>query len=147
MFNSLKSIINNGGYQLDSLKNRLENLAAYGDITPEQKEELLNAARVKADPAQEIDARKLLLEHERRIRALEALLAQGGEGGGTGEVTLHKEYVVGTPTTNGDKWSWKGVNYTIGNVPEGSVCVWSPEGYPAYWIKDAVQPETAGAEA
>lgn len=143
MFNSLKNIINNGGFQLDGMKTRLENLAAHGDITPEQKEELLNDARTKADAANEIDVRKLLIEHENRIRALEARLAEGGEaeGGETGAVKLYDEYVVGTPTTNGDHWSWGGVNYTVANVPEGHVCVWSPEGYPAYWIKDAVQPE------
>lgn len=143
MFNSLKIIINSGSFQLDSMKTRLENLAAHGDITPEQKEQLLGMARVKADAANEIDVRKLLLEHENRIRALEARLAESGEteGGETGEVTLYPEYVVGTPTVNGDHWSWNGVNYTVANVPEGHVCVWSPEGYPAYWIKDSVQPE------
>lgn len=143
MFNSLRNIINNGGYQLDSMKTRLENLAAHGDITPEQKDVLLGAARAKADPAQEIDVRKLLLDHENRIRELEARLAEGGEteGGEADEVTLHPEYVVGTPTYNGDKWSWNGVNYTVANVPEGHVCVWSPEGYPAYWVRDAVQPK------
>lgn len=142
MFNRLKTIINNGEYQLDNMRTRLENLAAHGDITPQQKEELLNDARAKADAANEIDVRKLLLEHENRIRALEERLADSGEteGGETGEVTLHKPYVVGTPTTNGAKWSWNGVNYTVGNVPEGHFCVWSPDDYPAYWIKDAVQP-------
>ncbi len=142
MFNSLKNIINNGNFQLDTMKTRLENLAAHGDITPEQKEQLLGMARAHADAANEIDVRKLLLDHEARLRALEARLAEGGETeGGETEVTLYPEYVVGTPTNNGDHWSWNGVNYTVANVPEGHVCVWSPEGYPAYWIRDAVQPE------
>ena len=142
MFNSLKNIINGGNFQLDTMKTRLENLAAHGDITPEQKEELLNTARSNADAANEIDVRKLLLEHEARLRVLEARLAEGGETeGGETEVALYPEYVVGTPTNNGDHWSWGGVNYTVANVPDGHVCVWSPEGYPAYWIRDAVQPE------
>lgn len=142
MFNALKNIIHNGSFQLDQMKTRLENLAAHGDITAEQKEELLNDARINADAANEIDVRKMILDHENRIRALEARLAEGGEsaGGETGEVKLYTPYTVGTPTTNGDHWSWDGVNYTVGNVPEGHVCVWSPEGYPAYWIKDEKQP-------
>lgn len=141
MYSSLKNIINSGNYQLDTMKTRLENLAAHGDITPEQKDELLTAARAKADAANEIDVRKLLLDHDARLRRLEALLADGGEtGGDSGEVTLSPEYVVGTPTNNGDHWSWGGVNYTVANVPEDAVCVWSPEGYPQYWVKDTVQP-------
>lgn len=128
MFNSLKNIISNGSFQLDAMKTRLENLAAHGDITPAQKEELLSAARAKADPAQEIDVRKLLLEHAARIRALEEKLGVGG----TPEPEDVPEFVVGKTYYNGDKVMWKGNVYTC-IAPAGAVCVWSPDDYPAYW--------------
>ena len=135
MFNSLKNIINSGSFQLDSMKTRLENLAAHGDITPEQKEELLNDARTKADAANEIDVRKMLLEHANRIRALEAKLGMGDtpetdEDG----AEIVPDFVVGKTYYNGDKVTWKGSVYEC-IAPEGAVCVWSPDDYPTYWQK------------
>lgn len=135
MFNSLKNIINSGSFQLDNMKTRLENLAAHGDITPEQKDELLNAARAKADAANEIDVRKLLLEHEARLRALEATLGmtdtpETDEDG----AEIVPEFVVGKTYYNGDKVTFNGNVYKC-IAPEGAVCVWSPDDYPAYWSK------------
>ena len=42
------------------------------------------------------------------------------------------EFVVGKWHYNGDKCSFGGKNYTC-TAPTGTVCVWSPTDYPAYW--------------
>lgn len=135
MFNSLKNIINSGSFQLDAMKNRLENLAAHGDISPEQKEELLNTARAKADAANEIDVRKMMLKHEARLRALEAKLGmtdtpEADEDG----AEIVPEFVVGKTYYTGDKVTFNGSVYKC-IAPKGDVCVWSPDDYPVYWEK------------
>lgn len=133
MFNSLKNIINSGSFQLDSMKNRLENLTAHGDITPEQKEELLGIARSKADAANEIDVRRMLLEHESRLRALEEKLGMTDKPEtDEGSAQIVPEYAEGKWYYAGDKVTWEGKVYEC-IAPEGVVCVWSPSAYPSYW--------------
>lgn len=44
----------------------------------------------------------------------------------------YPEFVVGKWYYNGDKCSFGGKNYTC-TAPTGTVCVWSPTDYPAYW--------------
>lgn len=141
--NALKAYLDKGTFNLEAERAKLDTLMYSGTITPDECEELKAYAQSKADSGRDIDVNATLLYLLNEVKELRALHAQDGGGGeDTGDkVTLHREYVVGTPANNGDKFSWKGVNYTVANVPDDHVCVWSPEGYPAYWQRDEVQPD------
>ena len=124
-------------FALEDMKERLKNLTAHGDLTPEQRSELERLALENADALNETDKAKMLAEHESRIRALEEKMAQLlGEStepptDENGDTVL-PEYVAGKWYYAGDVVMWNGKAYTC-TAPEGVVCVWSPDDYPAYW--------------
>ena len=72
----------------------------------------------------------MLLEHEQRIRALEAAAPVNPDT--PDDVP---EYQPGKWYYAGDKVKWNGKTYVC-IAPEGVVCVWSPDEHPAYWKRD-----------
>lgn len=60
-----------------------------------------------------------------------AALENGDEGTG-GEGESPEEYVIGKWYYAGDRITYKGAVYQC-IAPNGVVCVWSPDDYPAYW--------------
>ena len=68
---------------------------------------------------------KKLDELEQRVRAVEKK-----ENTGTEETVA--DFVDGKWYYGGDKCVFNGKNYVC-TSPDGVVCVWSPEAYPAYW--------------
>lgn len=126
MYRIIKNVIERGGYDLTDILQKVKTLWANGSITDEQYDELLGLARGRAQTKDSIDIIAMLNDLESRVRALES---------NTQTETPTEEYpefVVGKWYYNGDKCSFSGKNYTC-TAPKGTVCVWSPTDYPAYW--------------
>ena len=122
----IKNVIERGGYDLTAILQKVNTLWANGNITDEQYDELSGLARSGAQPKDSVDIIARLNDLESRVRALE---------NNTQTETPTEEYpefVVGKWYYNGDKCSFSGKNYTC-TAPTGTVCVWAPTDYPAYW--------------
>lgn len=131
MYNVMKEHLSRGGYRLCEAQEKINKLWIMGSLTDEQRDELLDMARGNAAAGNEVDVMAKLAEFEVRIRALE----QGKQDGQNGEAV--GEYPAYTP----GKWYYAGDRVTHGGgayeciAPEGQVCTWSPEEYPAYWTR------------
>ena len=137
MYSIFESVINRGGYKLGDMLDRIKTYAAEGKLTISEMERLEALSREKANVQDGTDMLGMLLEHERRIRALEAYHATTEEPpvDENGDTAID-DYVVGKWYYAGDAVKWNGEAYTC-VAPEGVVCVWNPTEYPAYWEKMA----------
>ncbi len=127
-YNIIKNVIKAGGYDLAAILTRIDTFWAEGSLTDDQRSELRELARAEATPEAGVDYFEKLRELEERIKALE-------EGKTDGSETTIEDFVPGRWYYTGDKCVWNGAVYTC-IAPEGTVCVWSPEEYPAYWTKE-----------
>lgn len=122
LYNAFKNVISKGGYDLTALLKKIDLYNIEGKITDDERTELYAIARGGAKPSDSVDILAKLTELEQRVKAL--------EGKGTEETVA--EYVAGKWYYAGDKCTFEGVAYVC-TAPEGTVCVWSPKEYPAYW--------------
>lgn len=125
MYDTIKSIINNGTYGLNDILNKIDVMWLQSSITEEQKEELTKLARENANISNETDIIAKLQELDERVKALENQEV-------TPQPEEYPEYVVGKWYYKDDKITFNGKKYVC-IAPHGQVCTWSPEGYPAYW--------------
>ena len=139
MYEIIKTVIETGSFELSDIMKKIETQWISGKITDEQRVELIQAAREKANPEKGVNLIEKVAELEKRILALEKQLAPEEtetpeDGTETPEETVetYPEYVVGKWYYNGDKITFNGVKYEC-IAPEGVVCVWNPVDYPAYW--------------
>lgn len=72
MYDFIKSLILSGGYKLDAMERTIERHYVRGDLTEEQRVELLQLAADHADESKEIDVVAVLADLERRIEVLES---------------------------------------------------------------------------
>lgn len=143
---SFEVIINNDNFDLTELTSRINFYHIKGDLTDEDRLELLEAARSKAQDTITIDTRNEILEVWTRITSLENRVTalENAQGGGEGSdeddptpVDEWPEFVQPTGAFNayqvGDKVTYQGTHYTclIAN------CVWAPDIYPAGWQEEA----------
>ncbi len=127
MYQIIKNVIERGGYDLSAILTKIDTLWVNGSLTDEQRTELIGLARSNGDAKYSADVIAKLNDLETRVRALEDT--------GTAEpAEEYPEYVAGKWYYNGDKCSFENENY-ICIAPAGTVCVWSPTEYPAYWQK------------
>lgn len=124
MYDTIKSIINNGTYGLNDILNKIDVMWLQSSITEEQKEELTKLARENANISNETDIIAKFQELDERVKAL--------ENQETPSIEEYPEYVVGKWYYKDDKITFNRKKYVC-IAPEGQVCTWSPEGYPAYW--------------
>ena len=117
-----QSVIKAGGYDLSDLLKKIDRYHIEGKLTDAEKDTLCNEARGHAVATFDVMAK--LLELEDRVRKLETLETPDQEE--------HQEYVPGKWYYAGDKISYGGKNYVC-VAPEGVVCTWNPDEYPAYW--------------
>ena len=127
----INSVISRGGYDLSTVLNRIDTLWAEGKIQDDERDMLTTDARDKAAP--QFDYSATIQDILARLRALEEKVASGETSGDTGDE--YKEYVAGKYYYNGDKILFNGKKYHC-IAPSGTVCVWSPVEYPAYWEMD-----------
>lgn len=117
-----ESVIARGGYDLSDLLKKIDSYHIEGKLTDAEKDELYRKARGEAAP--NVDVMAKLMDLEDRVRKLESAEAP--------EQEAYPEYVVGKWYYAGDKISYGGKNYVCA-APEGAVCTWNPDEYPAYW--------------
>ena len=140
---SFEVIINNDNFDLTELTSRINFYHIKGDLTDEDRLELLEAARSKAQDTITIDTRNEILEVWTRITSLENRVTalENNQGGGGGDEPTPTdewpEFVQSTGAFNayqiGDKVTYQGNHYIclIAN------CVWAPDIYPAGWQEEA----------
>jgi roadblock/LC7 domain-containing protein len=125
MYAIVKNVLNNGGYDLTAMLKKIDTLWVQGKLTDEEFAELTQRAKDGAKVEYSIDVLAKLEELDKRMLAVE-------NGSVKTETEEYPEFVVGKWYYNGDKVSFEGDNYVC-IAPEGTVCVWSPKDYPAYW--------------
>lgn len=132
MFRVFESAMN-APFDLSTMLKTINTHHILGNLSDDERNKLEEVARCKADPAGGLDVMAKLQELDSRVRALEE--AKKSESGETPETdaSAPEEYVPGKWYRNGDRISWKGKVYVCANVPDGHVCTWNPDDYPAYW--------------
>ena len=136
MYDVTKSVIQSGNFELHDILTKIDTLWLQGSLTDEERLELTNMARAKADPAnsyaplqEQIDALAL------RVKALEEATEPTDP---ENPVEEWPEYVQPTGSHDayhtGDKVTYNGEHY-ICIAPDGVAVVWAPDVYPAYWEK------------
>ena len=130
MFEIFKSVITRGGYDLNGILKRIDSYHIEGKLTDAERDQLYALARNKANPSGSMDVLAKLQELDERVRALE----QAGKDNATESDTTEavEEHIGGKWYRTGDQVIFDGKLYTC-VVPDGAVCVWSPDEYPAYW--------------
>lgn len=135
----INAVIERGTYDLRDILAKINRYHIEGAIDDAEREELTALAREKANARESVDIFAKLEELDRRVAALEAKSASDGsgsdvqspDGGETSGGTL-PAYTVGKWYYKGDKVTFGGRAYEC-SAPDGVVCTWSPEDYPAYW--------------
>lgn len=72
MYDFIKNLIAAGGYKLDAMEKTIERHYVRGDLTDEQRVELLQLAADNADESKEINVLDILADLEQRVARLEA---------------------------------------------------------------------------
>lgn len=142
MYDVLKNVIHSKRYDLADILTKIDTLWVQGSITEEQRLSLISDAQNNAMVENSIDVLKSLYELNKRVTDLEKQLMElknGSDIPTDEETTTYPPYEVGKWYENGDIISFDGVNKKC-IAPIGTVCVWSPTEYPAYWI-DYVEDE------
>lgn len=127
MYEIIKSVIQSGRYELTDMLTKIDTLWVQSSLTDDERTELMNLARSGADPAQGVDVLAKLSDLDKRLKVLENAGTTDPEPG-----EEYPEYVAGKWYYKDDKCTYKGSKY-ICTAPDGVVCVWSPDEYPAYW--------------
>lgn len=127
MYSIVENVLKQGGYNLTDIIRKIEILWVKGSLTDDEKDRLFSIARNGAKAENSLDVLAKLDELEKRVRALE-------DNTDKPDAETYHEYEVGKWYYKGDKVSFEGENYVC-IAPEGTVCVWSPKDYPAYWEK------------
>ena len=118
------NVIRRGGYDLTGLLANIDKYHVEGKLPDKERDELYAAARGNADPNASADFMAMIARLDERITALEK--------GGVIPPADVEEYVTGKFYYTGDKCRFGGKTYVC-IAPQGTVCVWSPADYPAYW--------------
>lgn len=134
MYKIFKNILN-GEYELVDILNKIDEYYVKSKLTKEQKEELEEEAREKANPVNSYAPLEERLEAlESRVDRLETKLSsQGQTSPEEPSEEEYPEYVQPTGAHDayhvGDKITYNGKKYEC--VYDG--CVWTPDTYPQGW--------------
>lgn len=137
MYEIIKAVISSGRYELVDILRKIDTIWVQGDLTDEQREELVGLARDNADPA--ASYAPLQEQIEQAFQAIQALADRVArlEAGETPEPGPEPEewpaWVQPTGAHDaysaGDQVTYNGRHY-VSNI-DGNV--WSPDAYPAGW--------------
>lgn len=155
MYTIIKNVIESGRFELNDILTKIDTIWVQGDLTDEQKADLVELAQTKADPINsyaplqdQID--KLATElasvktqsqtNADKITAIKAKLEEQGTEIPDPEPSEPEDeyppYVDPTGAHDayyyGDKVTYNGKKYVC-TAPQGTACVWNPDTYPACW--------------
>lgn len=134
MYSTIKSVIYSGRYELNDMLHKIDTLWVQGDLTDEQRTELVGLARENADPAASYAPLQEQIDQAfAKIKALDARVTSLEAGGEIPEPEEWPAWVQPTGAhdayNTGDKVTYNGQHYV--SKIDGNV--WSPEAYPAGW--------------
>lgn len=139
MINVFRAVIATKQFDLSDMLKKIDTQWIGGKLTDAERTELIASAQGNANAGNSIDLLAKLAEQDKRLLAVEkaivelkALLNGSAEEEPDTETTTYPDFETGKWYYAGDKITFEGVNYTC-IAPDGVVCVWSPEDYPAYW--------------
>lgn len=127
MYKIVKSVIESGNYDLTAISKKISALWVENQLTDAEYGELLQRAKDGAKTENSIDVLAKLEELDKRL-----LVVENGSKIEDETAEEYPEFIVGKWYYKGNKVSFEGTNYVC-IAPEGTVCVWSPKDYPAYW--------------
>lgn len=133
MFGIIKAVIETGQFELSDILKKIEKQWLEMRITDSQKDVLIQLARENArvqDSINILDLLKEIVDLKKRVEVLEKQKAPDTETQEPSE--LYGEFIVGKWYYAGDRINFNGKSYEC-IAPEGVVCVWNPNDYPAYW--------------
>lgn len=158
MYDITKNVIDSGRFELVDILKKIDTIWLQSDISDEQKDELVELAREKANPEnsfaslqEQIDnlAAKLSNVEQQQatnvadIKAIKDKLSENDIEIPDVEPEPGEEYPEYKQPTgahdayyNGDKVTYNSEKYVC-IAPEGTPCVWSSDDYPSYWKKEA----------
>lgn len=142
MYDVIKNVIESGRFELSDILKKIDTIWLQGDITDEQKTELITLAREKANPTNSYAPLQEQIEKAfAEISALTDRVIKLENGGVTPPDPDPEEYPEYKQPTGahdayhrGDKITFNGERYVC-VAPDGVAVVWSPSEYPAYWQK------------
>lgn len=145
MYNVVRNVILSKKYELKDILAKVDTLWVQGSITEEQRLSLISYAQNNAMVENSIDVLKSLYELNRRVSECEKELAELKANTKTDtdtdipvenevETPTYPDYVAGKWYQNGDIVSFEEKNFKC-IAPIGTICVWSPADYPAYWVE------------
>lgn len=129
MYNIIKTVLETGKFELTDVIRKIDKVWLEGKITDEERAELVALAQDKANPQYSLDLIAKIEELDKRVKVLETQKNTSDSEEVTEE---YKPFIVGKWYYGGDKISFDGHNYEC-TAPEGVVCTWNPNEYPAYW--------------
>ena len=146
MYEVILNVIKSKRYELADMLTKIDTLWVQGSITEEQRLQLISDAQNNAMVENSIDVLKSLYDLNRRVAEVEKQIAELKEEENSDipneeeiETPTYPPYVVGKWYENGDIVEFDGqIKKCI--APIGTVCVWSPTEYPAYWVDYVEEP-------
>lgn len=146
MYETIKSVIESGRYELSDMLKKIDTIWLQGDISEGQKTELVKLAQEKANPEnsyaplqKQIDNLYEIvgnLDTDLKSVTDRVTKLEGGEIEPPEPDNEYPEYKQPTGSHDayykGDKVTFKGKKY-ICIAPDDYAVVWNPEEYPAYW--------------
>lgn len=123
-------------YDLNAMLAKIDYHHIRGHLTDAEREELVAAAREKADPMGGVDIKGMLIEHEERLQKLEKSNTESNdntESDGSPDTANAKPYEIGTWYKAGDIMLFDdGIVYRC-KAPYGYIRAWSPVTHPDCW--------------
>lgn len=134
MYEVTKNVIQSGSYELTDILAKIDTLWLQGSLTDAERLDLIEMARVKADPSHSFAPLQAQIDAlAERVAKLEGKVEPADPDAPAEE---YPAYVQPTGAHdayhNGDKVTFGGKHYVC-IAPEGVAVVWSPEVYPSYW--------------
>lgn len=139
MYEIIKNVIESGRYELTDMLKKIDTVWLQGDISEEEKNELVALAQNKAKPENSYAPLQEQIDQAfEQIKALESRVTKLETGGEEPEpIEEYPEYVQPTGAHDAyykdDKITFTDGKKYICIAPDGVACVWSPDVYPQYW--------------
>ena len=133
MYEIIQNVIQSGRYELSDMLKKIDTMWIQGEITEEEKTELVKLAQENADPTNSYaPLQEQIHQLFEKYNQLESRIATL-EGGEEPEPEEWPEYIPPTGAhdayNTGDKVTYNGKRY----ICKMNGCTWSPDIYPQGW--------------
>ena len=148
MYEIAKTVINSGKFELSAMLKKIDTLWIQGDLTDNQRTELVALAREKAIPENSYSVQKQLASIFVNLAEMEVQIKSNTDAitilqGGSVDEPAEEEYPEYVQPTGahdayntGAKITWNGKLY----ICQMDGCVWNPDNYPIGWKEVTEEP-------